>query len=504
METSIDQPVDVMHAEGVYTKSIQSGKWYLASVMGQKIINLVSFFILVRLLQPKDYGVMGIAMLVLSLFGQFTNPAFGESLMQRKDSIERYLDPYWTLDLLRVCGIAGVVFFTAGPIGAFFHLAGSDIGLIRASGLLLLIPAFGNIRLIYLFKRLDFHKIFIRDMVAQIGFTAAAIAFAVWVQATAWALFTGYLVMTVVGMMMSYVLVPTRPVPSLQFKRLYDLIGYSKWVYGHNMLDLVIAQLDRLIVARQLNPTELGVYSKGKDLAATPTSILAGMINKVGFPAFSMIQDRMEKVRIGFVKSVEVIALISLPITLLILLEGGALVTIFLGPKWSSVVLPLKIFAFGNLFIAFVQVTSPVFGALARPDIKFKTNVLQAVVSVPLMTIGITLAGVNGLAAGIVIAWIVMLLFVILKARPILNIPKRMFSPVIISSLCGASAVLVFDILTRRYVHANATTLITLAWIIGLGLLYMLTVALVGLRYSQGPWQTLLSIFRELGMLRRE
>src|SRR3989344_3748628 len=153
-----------MQEQGIYQKSIKGGFWYMASVFGQKTLNLVSFFILARLLAPTDYGIMAIVMVVISPLNQLTTVSFGDALMQRQGSIEKFLNPLFTLDLFRACLLAVVIFVFGPALATFFHVTEpSLILLIRVSGLLLVIQALGNIRTIYLYKELELKKIFYRD-----------------------------------------------------------------------------------------------------------------------------------------------------------------------------------------------------------------------------------------------------------------------------------------------------------------------------------------------------
>lgn len=489
---------EILQDRGVYHKSVRSGTWYLMNIAGQKAINIVSFFVLARLLVPRDYGVIGVAMLVAGLADTITDFSFGDALTREKGDIEPYLDPYWTYELLRRLLLAVLIFFGAGAIGAFFHFQAPEIAMLRWSGVLTVLLSLGNVRQLYFFKELQFEKVFLRDVLTQAAFAAGAICFALFVQASAWALFVGYFVSYLVSLVMTYVLYPSRPVLSFRFGRLKKLVHYSKWVYGQSLLDAFMAQADRLIVGRLIDPASLGLYSKGKDLASTTTSIMASIISKVGFSAFSKVQDQMDKVRAGFLKSIDVLLIGGLPFTILLMLEGGSIVMILLGQTWIGLVVPLKIFAFGNLFLAFVRIVNPVLAALGRPDVNFKTNALQTILSIPLMFIGYTFYGMNGLAAAVVVTWIVLLVYVMLKARPVLNIAVRAFVPAIVSGSVASLGVLLVDVIGRSYVHAHEATPLVVAWIGGLSILYFALLAFVSRRFPRGPWDTLVSIWESL------
>lgn len=488
---------------GVYHRSLQGGKWYFANVVCQKAISLGTFFVLARLLVPEDYGVITIVLLVIGLVGQLTNPSFGAALLQKKDSVETYLDTYWTAEVLRACILAIVLFFAAPWIAIFFNIPSDLLPIVQMSGLLLLIPSFSNVRNLYLFKELNFLNVFFRDIVTQLGFTVAAVGSALAWGGSPWSLFFGYAFQYTVGVGASYYFFRSKPAFDFHVGRLRDLVGYSKWVYGQDILEVFIAQIDKIFVGRWLDPAQLGIYARSKDLASTATNTVASMLSKVGLPAFAKIQDQMEKVRLGFLKSVDVILMISVPITLLLLLEGGAIVEILLGQAWLVIVVPLKIFAFGNLFLAFLTMVNPILAALGRPDINFKTNLIKTFVSIPFMYVGLIYFGVYGLAWAVVITWVIMLVYVVLRAKRILQIPMRYFSDPFFSGGSASGSVLLVDVAFRFFRTESMHWFSSLLQVALLGILYYFVLFLVGRKRASGPYATARSVLLELSLIKK-
>ncbi len=488
---------------GVYSKSIHSGKWFLINTFSQKALSLGTFFILARLLVPADYGVITLVLLIVGISNQVTTFPFGDAITQRQGDIEPFLDPVWTIDVLRAVLLAVLLAIVAGPLGHFFNLPDASIPILRYAGLFYVIPAFANVRQLYFFKQLDFRKVFLRDLVSQIAYATTAICYATFVHPSAFALFFGYLALYTTSAIASYVLAPARMAFSFAFRRLKELIPFTKWMYGQDFLDLLLQQSDKLVVGRLLEPALLGIYSRAKDLSSMGTSILTSVINKVGFPAFALVQDKMEKIREGFLKSVDVLVLGALPFTLILLLEGGALVRVMLGTPWLPIVVPLKIFAFGNVFLAFERLASPVLCALGRPDVNVKINLTQALIALPLMLIGYRVFDFRGLAIAVVVSWIIMLVIAILKTRPILNIPVSAFIPAIQSAGAASAFLVLVDVALRAVRTGEDPRLIVLGEAALLGAAYFAMLLGISSRMRKGPWTTLVSIIRELGWPRR-
>ncbi|MFH1077808.1 MAG: lipopolysaccharide biosynthesis protein [Patescibacteria group bacterium] len=485
--------------QGVYHRSVTSGKWFMLSVLGQKTINLVTFFVLARFLMPSDYGIIAIVLIVVGFLGQVTTPSgLMNALIQKKEDIEGYLDPFWTLDLLRSAAIALVLFGVGGWVAAFFNVDPAYALLLRLGGLMILVPVLANVRVAYLFKELNFRALFVRDIAAQATFSAVAILYAMFVSPTVWALFAGYMGMYVVGVGVSYVLYPSWPRVSFRFRRLLSLIGYGKWVYGQQLVEYALNYVDKLVLGRLLDTTQLGFYAKAKDFSLLAAGSITSLVDKIAFPAFSKIQDQIGKVREGFSKSLDMLSLSAVPYSLLILLEGGSLVSILLGERWLPLVVPLKIFSIGAMFHAIVSVVRPIFAALGRPDLNFKLNLLQAFVGIPLMVLGAWAYRTNGLAAAIVVMWILMLVFVAWKARPIFLLGKSAFVPILASTGLASIVVVAAAVAFRGPIHALHSIPADLAYLCGLGFLYLAVLRTVGIRLKAGPWMTFRSVMKEL------
>lgn len=468
-------------------------------ILMQKALSLVGLLILIRLLQPEDYGAIAAMLLVIGLFDQFTTIPFGDALVQRKGEVERYIDPLWTWDLVRTTIIAFIIAFLAGPLADYFQLQGIARQLMPWVGFaFLLIPASGNPRQVYFFRKLDLRRVFIRDVVAQLSFLFVAVSYVLVVDRSVMALFLGHVARFTSAMVMSYVLYPAWPRLSFSFGRLRDLMGFGKWAYGQNVVEYAASVADRFLVGGLMGAERLGLYARSRDLALTASGILAGALDKVGMPVYARIQDEREKLQQGILKSIDVFALTAVPFSLLLLLEGGTLVPLVFGMQWISIVLPLKIFAVGGLAFGLSYILQPLFTGIGRPDIVFRLHVIEAIVTLPLLYIGGMSRGPIGLAAAVSMGWFVTLLFGVWYARPILRLDKRTVLPVLLPSLAAVTLTTLVDIAGRDVVHATGFWLLNLIWVGCLGIVYVVLVLVASKIIGQGPYSTVSGVLNQL------
>lgn len=488
--------------KGVYHKSVHGGKWVLFGNVLQKIINIAPFLILARLLLPKDYGVIAIIFMFTNVLSRFATPGFGAALLQREGDIEEYINVVWTYDLIKSMAIALIIFFLGGWGADFFHVAPEYVMIVKLSGVLPLITSLSNPRQMYFFKNLEFKKIFIRDLIGQIVYVVVALVIALFISATAWALFFGYIALYISGAIITYILHPSIPKLSFKFFKLRDLMDYGKWIYGQQILDYLLGFLDNILVGRMLGQTELGLYSRARDLPTTVSYPLLNIINKISFSAYAKLQNEINKIQEGFLKSLDLLLLVTIPFSLLFLVEGGSIVTLILGSKWIAIILPLKILAAANIFSSLVAMQRPIFNAIGHPEINVYVNIVQIAVFSVSIYLGIHYRGLPGGAMAVMLGWMIVLAYVIIRLRPILRIGWQRLWPIIISSGAASIVLLVLAIIGRVYFYQYLGGFMILFWAAFLGCLYLFVALFASKKMGAGSWFTVYAILNEIGIFK--
>jgi len=485
---------------GVYKQSIEGGKWIIVSNITQKFLSLITFFILARLLNPQDYGVIAIVFLISGFFLTVSSFDFEKALMQQASEAEEKacLDTIWTFNFIKSSVLSVVVFFLAPFLASFFNIS-EQTEIIRWGALFIFLPCLGNSRQYYFFKNIDFKKVFFRDNVGQLFYIFTTFFWIFFVSQSVWALLAGHIARYLASVVMTYVLHPYKQAPGFHFAKLKGLFGYAKWVTGQNILDNILGMIDSLYIGRLLGPYRLGLYSKAKEISFMPVSPLFAIFDKVGFAAYAKLQDKLEKIQDGFIKTFDVVTAITLPVFFLLLAEGGLIIQLALGQKWLGIVEPLKIFAAVAIFSSLVVISRPVFDALGHPKINFKANILQLISSIILIYFGAKYGGVNGVAFAMLFSWIIISVFVIFKARPILKLGWNKFHGSVFS--VGISVLAVLSVCAPLY-FLNwlvwNSTVFSVTLVFFSGLIYIICLWLTGRLFAHSPWHTFLSIFREI------
>lgn len=481
--------------KGVLHKTIHSSKWVVLGSVTSKVIGLVSFLVLARLLDPTSYGFIAIALMIVGVFNRMLVTGFETAVIQRKGDTDKYLDAVWTFNIIKALVVFGLIYAAGPAIAEFFH-ATAAINVIRWSGLFVLIPALSNIKQLYLFKDFKFNKLYYRDLYGQVAYVVIGALYAIFISADVWALFYANLAKYTASALTIYYFFPQLPKFILKFGVLKDLIPYSKWITAQNFVNYFLSIIDNVLIGRLLSVEILGLYTKGRNLAGTAMSFIANMLKNLSFVAFSKVQDEKAKIRKGFLMGFDLILFIGMANIFVIWFGGEAIIQLLLGEKWIGIVPALKIFTVFGLTNGVLSLVYSLFDGAGKPSVNFKLKVAGLFLYAILSYIGIKYKSMVGAAIGISLSSFIMMLYALLKLSKVYNIKFRVLInhfiqialPIVITT------VLIIPVLAVY----NLSTIMTLGVVAVFSALFLILFWLFGRQFKQGCSTTILLVINSL------
>lgn len=365
---------------GLAERTAKSGIWAAVTNVADRGLQLLLVVILARLLDPADFGLMGIALLTLTALKRFSKLGFDEALIQKPSTdVDSYLNTYWSMETIRGFVLAGLVVAGAPYVAAFFGEPRAE-PILQGIAVTPILLGLKNPGVIYFQKDLDFHKQFAYTMSGSTMNFVVATAFALSTQSV-WALVFGYIASDAARLVVSYVIHEYRPRPELDADVARDLFGFGKWMTGSGIVYFIINQGDDAVVGWALTATSLGFYQVAYRFAKAPATELSQIISSVAFPAYSKLQDDIPALRSAFFRTFQVTTLIAFPTAVGIAVVAPTFVEAFFGEEWMPMVPVMQLVAVYGLFIALGSTYSPVWKALGRPDFMMKVGVVRLVLT---------------------------------------------------------------------------------------------------------------------------
>lgn len=391
---------------GNLERTVKSGIW-MSTIRGTgRTLQLIKLIILARLLAPADFGLMGIALISLAALQRFSKLGFDEALIHRKETnVDHYLNTAWTVRLVRGFLLAGILFLLAPGISSFFSMPRAT-SVIQGMAILPVLVGLRNPGMVYFSKDLEFHKRFAFDFTGNMTNFVGTVGFAL-IYPSVWALVFGHIVQDAIKAIISYRLHGHRPWPEFDLGLTKELFGYGRWIMGSGILTFLINEADDAFVGWLLGATALGFYQLAYRFSNSPATEVAHVISSVTFPAYSNIQDDIDRLREGFFKTLQVTTMFSFPMAFGIFAVAPVFVQVFLGTKWLPMVAVLQLLAIWGLIRSIAATLAPLFQAVGRPDYSTKIQALKLAVIVVLIYPASTTWGITGTAGALVVSALV-------------------------------------------------------------------------------------------------
>ncbi|SFR36865.1 lipopolysaccharide biosynthesis protein [Halogeometricum limi] len=389
-------------AGSVTQQAVKSGVWLGVTNGLTQFLNIGKLVVLAGLLSPRDFGLVGLAVLTMAALREVTQLGFSEALVQRAEArVDSYLDTAWTVQSLRGV-VLGVVLVAAAPwVGAFFSEP-RVVPILRVMSVVPLLAGLQNPALVYLQKDLQFHREFLYQSSLAVVSAGVSVGVAL-TTGSVWALVAGSVAGAAVQLVVSYLVHDYRPRPALEVTRLRELLSYGKWITSGSILVFLTNSGDDLFVGWFLGSTALGLYQYSYRLSNTPATMVSKLISTVAFPTYSKVQTDRDRLREGYFRALTLTAFLSIPMSVGIVVVAPTFVRGFLGDEWVPAVLTLQLLTVWGLVRALGSTSGPLFRAVGRPDYSTKIQLGKALIVAVLIYPATARFGIEGTALVVVL-----------------------------------------------------------------------------------------------------
>ncbi|ELZ08703.1 export protein [Natrinema thermotolerans DSM 11552] len=418
-------------------QAIQSGIWVAGINVADRILQLLKVVILARLLSPAAFGLLGIALLAIAALRQFSKLGFDEALIQHEDDdVDAYLNTAWVMKIIRGFGIAVVAFLAAPYLAVFFGEPQAE-PIIRAVGISPLILSLQNPAVMYFQKNLNFHKEFVYQVGGRLVDLTVAVVIAL-VFRSVWALVVGIVAMNFVKFAISYSIHEYRP--NIDFNLAYgkEMFGFGKWMFASSILVFLYGQGDDAFVGWYFTAVSLGFYQMAYRFSNAPATEVTHVISQVSFPAFSKIQNNVEGLREGYLRTVQLSVIIAFPMAAGIAAVSSQFVYVVLGEQWKPVVPLMQVLSIWGGSRAFGAVGGSVFKSVGRPELGVYVQLIKVLAIALLIFPAVESFGVVGVALAIIGSTIISLSIHLYLILSIIEANIKQLLSIVIYPLIGS------------------------------------------------------------------
>ncbi|MDJ0947516.1 MAG: lipopolysaccharide biosynthesis protein [Alphaproteobacteria bacterium] len=324
-------------------RAVRGVLWSFAERGGHHVLRFLFYLVLARLLGPRDFGLVALALALLFLFDIVLRNWMNAPIVRLRELDPGHLDTAFWINLCMAVVLCGIAVGAADPLADLFgqpQLSSIIVWLVPA----VMLKALTMVQIAYLNRTMQFRLLAIRSLLAALGGGAVGITMA----------FEGYGIYSLVGRelasaaIMVIVLWATsdwRPGLRVTYRRFNELFDSGK----HMILNGFIRYLSRRTVTPMigyfLGPAAAGLFNASNRIVQALSEMNEFAMGPTGLSAYSRLQDRPERLKRAFYNSVEINCLVAFPVFLGFASIAPEFTLVLLGTKWEAAIPLMQIVA---------------------------------------------------------------------------------------------------------------------------------------------------------------
>jgi O-antigen/teichoic acid export membrane protein len=416
-----------------------------------QVVAWASTLIVARLLNPDDYGLVGMATVYLGLANLISEFGVGTTVITLRDLTES--------DIAQLNGFAVVLGLTgfavsciaAIPLGWFFKSPRLP-WVVVAMSTTFIISSFQSVPAALLQKDLRFKLISMIDGAKSFTMAVVAVLFAL----------AGMSYWTLVFAGISSAIMRTALVLSIRRHRmaiprpstLRHVLTFSWHVLGSRISWYTYSNSDFVVSGKILGREALGSYTVAWNLATVPVEKITGVLNLITPALYSAVQHDKAALRRYMLTLVEGVGLMTLPISVGVGLVSREFVLVVLGAKWAAAIVPLAFLAFYASIRSLTPIISSILNVVGDSRFNMQSSMAMAVVLPTAFIIG-SHWGNAGIAGAWMIGFPIVALPVSMRVFRRIELKWSEFLRVMAPALAGCASMAAAVLTVKHYFPAH-------------------------------------------------
>lgn len=381
------------------------------------VIAIIVFVITSRVLPPEDFGIVALAVSIISLIASVTPGGFGEAIIQRAEITGHHLDTVFWLCIASGAALCVPIILLAHQIA---EMSGEPV-------LALLLPFF-CLKLMLDLAAVVPQALVVRSM--QFKYVAARTAIGNSAGGLIcilmalngyglWALAMAPMTQSVVSLIILVRAARWRPGFHPRTGALRELFRFGVFASGNNALNFI--NLDRLVLGFLAGPAVLGLYFMGRRIHDLLIGLTAGAIHPVTSVFFASIQKEHGKHVGAFSNALRATTLVAFPVFAGLFVLADNAVPLIFGSNWVPALPAVQGFAIIGFFGGFLVPSAALASGLGHAGLWFGVGVLRNLLTVVAVLLCVD-GGLDSVMIGLVVVNAAMLPGFFLVARKLTGI----------------------------------------------------------------------------------
>lgn len=307
---------------------------YLWSLIGKLLvrsIGLVSTLVLVRVLEPSDFGLYALGTAVMGMFFVFSEVGVKRYLIINQCNDPHILNAAWTIRVLLNGTMIGIIFVLSPLIADYFDQPKLE-HLIKLLCLAELFLLFQNIGIVKYEIDLNYKPLEVLTLKAKVFSTVVCLTSA-FVLKSFEALVYGYIANYFALFALSYFYSNHQVKFVFSFPK--GLFKFSLNLMFRNIAGFLRAKIDVFIIGKLFTSAEVGKYTVSQEFAILPQTEIVSPTARPLFGLLSKNQSMEDKYEQTY-KFMSVLYLFIIPAVVGVFVTADLIARVLLGDKWTG------------------------------------------------------------------------------------------------------------------------------------------------------------------------
>lgn len=389
-------------------KQVKTGiKWTTISTIVLAVVAILKVSILTRFLDKSDFGLMALVTFVMGFMNLFNDMGVTSAILHKQGITKnQYASLYWINWMVSI--VMYVILLLITPLVTSFYKQPLLNTLIPLIGLNLLISGLGRQYKTIERKHLLFNIISLIDIIGallSLGLSVVLAVFDYGVFALVYSVIFQALFSNV-----CYFIIGIRKYGLLfhfKFKETKEFLKIGMYQVGGQIINYFNRDLDILIIGKLFSTDILGGYSLAKQLVFRPVQVINPIVVKVAAPALALMQKNIQELKSGYLRLVNIVASINIPVYLGLIVLAPWVVKIMYGGGFDEVIILVRILSVYMMFRSIGNPVGSLVVATGRTDLEFLWNLITLFI-VPVFIYFGSQYGILGVTISLVLVMILL------------------------------------------------------------------------------------------------
>ena len=363
-------------------------------------IGFVIGILLARLLSPREFGLIGMIVVFITVSESFINSGFSNALIRKNNCTQADYSTVFYYNLAAGLAFFFILFASAPAIAKFLKEPELQT-IVQVLGVILIIDSLTMVQRTILIKRIDFKLQARISVISSLGSGIVAIAMA-YSGFGVWSLVAQRLCRQALHSLLLWIWNRWKPTLEFSTQSFRELFGFGSKLLVSGLIDTAYNNIYYLIIGKFFSAQELGFYARADEFSKIPSQNLNGIIGRVSYPVLAIIQNDIPRLKLNYQKLIRSTMFITFILMLGMAAVAEPMIIVLIGEKWRPSIIYLRMLCFVGMMYPLHALNLNMLQVQGRSDLFLKLEIIKKILAIPIIIIGVAW-GIKVMIAGMMV-----------------------------------------------------------------------------------------------------